>query len=126
MAACDTLISWLNDACARKNGLIPILQNHAHDARGRPARQVRIQEHVEEAGGHAERIRHGLERIGAPPSTLKGALGSVMGLVEAPVTGAFSDELGKNCLMDHASENFVIAAYEALVAAAQEVGRRTS
>ena len=49
-------------------------------------------------------------------------MGSPIGNMQSVMTGAFQDELVKNCLSDSAAENFEIASYKALIAAAQEIG----
>ena len=118
----DVLLSWLNDAYAMENALVPILQNHAKDAKDYPTVQMRMQEHVQETLRHADLVKGCIERLGESPSTTKSLLGSLLGMGQAPVTGVFGDELVKNVIIDFATEHFEIACYEALIAAAQECG----
>lgn len=118
----DVLVSWLNDAYAMENALIPILENHAKDAKDYPALQARIDEHVSETRRQAEMVKGCIERLGGSASTTKKTLGSLFGMAQAPATALASDELVKNIVMDFATENFEIAAYEALVAAARQCG----
>lgn len=119
MSARDVLASWLNNAYAMETALIPILEDHAKDAREHPAMQARIEEHAAETRRQAELVKGCIERMGASVSTTKKTLGSLFGMVQAPATSLADDELVKNMMMDFAAENFEIAAYEALVAAAQ-------
>ena len=45
----DLLVSWLNDAYAMEQALIPVLQNHAKDAENdMPAAADRLRRHIEE------------------------------------------------------------------------------
>jgi ferritin-like metal-binding protein YciE len=122
MAHKELLINWLNDAYSMETALIPILENHAKDAKNYPDIQARDQQHIEETRRHAERVRSCIERLGESPSTLKTGMGSLIGNMQSVMTGAFQDELVKNCLSDFAAENFEIASYKALIAAAQEIG----
>jgi ferritin-like metal-binding protein YciE len=118
----DTLIAWLNDAHAMETQLLPVLRNHAQDMKGNPVAQRRIEEHVRETEQHAERVRQAVELLGSNTSTIKSGLASVMGMAQSVSTGIFSDELVKNALTDYAAEQFEVAAYKALIAAADEMG----
>ena len=122
MANRDTLIAWLNDAHAMETQLIPVLRNHADDARDIPALKQRFEQHISETERHAERVRQAIERLGTSPSTIKSTLGSLMGTVQGMSTGIFSDELVKDALADYAAEQFEVAAYKALIAGAEEIG----
>src|SRR5688500_15558293 len=117
-----TLIAWLNDAYAMETQLLPVLQNHAADVQNNPEAQRRIAEHVAETQRHADRMRQAVEQLGSTTSTIKSTLATVMGSVQSVATGIFSDELVKNALSDYAAEQFEIAAYKALIAAAEELG----
>jgi ferritin-like metal-binding protein YciE len=122
MAHKDLLIAWLNDAYAMEKALIPILENHAKDAKDHPHVQARIQQHAEETRRHADMIEQCVKSLGSSTSATKTAIGSAFGAVQSVATGMFSDELVKNALMDYAAENFEIASYQALVVAAEEYG----
>lgn len=118
----DHLISWLNDAYSMELALIPILENHAKDAKNHPELQQRIQRHIEETRHHAELVESCVKRLGEETSTTKNILGSMFGTMQSVATGMFNDELVKNALMDYATENFEIASYNALLIAANELG----
>lgn len=118
----DLLVAWLNDAHAMEQGLVPVLENHAKDAREHPEIEGRIRQHVQETRRHAELVRGCLERLGEKPSKTKAALAKVFGNFQAPTTGMFTDENVKNGLSDYAVENFEIAAYSALIHAAEQMG----
>ncbi len=118
----DLYVSWLKDAHAMEEALIPNLENHAKDAAEYPQIQRRIQQHLEETQQHARLVRSCIERLGESPSTVKSGLGSIMGTMQSVATGLFRDEVVKNFLSDYAAEHFEIASYKALIAAAQEFG----
>jgi ferritin-like metal-binding protein YciE len=119
----DLLVAWLRDAHAMETALVPVLQNHAKDAdTAMPDVSRRYEQHAEETRQHAERVRQALERLGEKPSTMKSALSALMGPIQGVSTGMFSDELVKNALVDFSTEQFEVACYDALIAAAQEMG----
>jgi len=118
----DLLIAWLNDAYAMEKALIPILENHAKDAQNYPQIQSRIEQHVEETRRHADMVEECVERLGSSTSAVKTGLGSLFGALQSVSTGMAQDELIKNGLADFAAENFEIASYKALIAAAQAFG----
>lgn len=122
MAHQELITSWLKDAYSMEVGLVPILENHAKDAKDYPEVQSRIQQHVEETKQHAEMVKQCLERKGEKPSTVKTAVGGVMGSMQSVATGPFKDELVKNSLADYATEHFEMASYDALIDAAKELG----
>ncbi|HXF62571.1 MAG TPA: ferritin-like domain-containing protein [Caldilineaceae bacterium] len=117
-----TLTAWLQDAYAMEEALVPILENHAKDAKGIPQMQSRIQQHAEETRRHAEMVRGCLEQIGEKPSGAKNLLGNLFGGAQSIGVGMFKDELIKNALTDFASEHFEIASYKVLIAAAEQTG----
>lgn len=82
----------------------------------------RIRRHIDETQTHLNRIEQCLTQLGTTPSAVKTAMGSVFGTVQSVMTGMFSDEMIKNALGDYGAEQFEVAAYTALVAAADELG----
>jgi ferritin-like metal-binding protein YciE len=120
----DLLISWLNDAYAMERALIPILQNHARDAEVElPETTARMRRHIEETQTHAQRVEECLRILGTSPSAVKSTVASAMGAVQSVMTGMFSDEMIKNALSDYCAEQFEVASYTALIAAADELGQ---
>ena len=117
------LISWLNDAHAMEEGLIPILEAHAEELEHvLPDAAARLREHSVETREHVKRLEECLALLESEPSTLKSGASYVVGAAERFVTAMFSDAAVKNVLMDFASEQFEVGAYTALVAAAEEMG----
>ncbi len=122
MAHKDFLIKWLNDAYGMENALVEVLENHAKDAEGHPQVQNRIQEHIETTRRHADRVEECIQRLGGDTSSLKAGTAKVFGTLQGMSTGAAEDELVKNAISDYASEQFEVASYRALIAAAEELG----
>src|SRR5438477_571253 len=110
----ETMIAWLNDAYAMETALMPILKNHANDAREDPAAKQRIQLHMEETRRHADLVKGCVERLGGNTSAAKTSLAAMFGAIQSVSTGMFSDQLVKNALVDYATEHFEIACYRAL------------
>ena len=80
------------------------------------------QQHLEETRRHADMVKGCIRRLGGSTSAVKSILGTLFGAVQAPMTGLARDEIVKNCLVDYAAENFEVASYRALIAAATEIG----
>ena len=117
------LIAWLDDAYSMEHGLIPILQAHADDLDAAiPGAASVVREHIAETRQHAERIKRCLQVLDSTPSQVKSTLSSIVGAIEGRATRAFRDELVKNALADYATEQFEIACYRSLVAAARQLG----
>jgi ferritin-like metal-binding protein YciE len=123
MSPTQQLVTWLNSVHAIELSLAQTLQNHANDARDLPEISVRIASHVAETRRHADLVERCLALLGEKPAMVKSTLGNLMGMMQAPSTGVFRDELMKNALMDFAAENLEIASYRALIAAADELGQ---
>lgn len=118
MSPTQQLVTWLNSVHAIELSLAPTLENHANDATELPEMQERIAAHLAETRRHADLVERCLAMLGEKPSLVKSAMGNMMGMLQAPSTGMFRDELMKNTLMDYAAEHLEIASYEALITAA--------
>ena len=117
----DLLAAWLRDAYAMEKALVPVLENHAKDAKRHPEVRARIEQHAQETQRHAQLVEQCLRQLGEEPSAMKTALGRAAGAVQSVAWGAFKDDEVKNALSDYATENFEIACYRALI----EAGRMT-
>ena len=116
------LTAWLDDAFAMETGLVSILQNHASQFDSTlPTAAARLREHIQETQQHADRLRQCLQLMNTVPSTVKSTFSSWMGAVEGASTLVFRDPLVKDTLADYAAEQFEVACYTALVAAATEL-----
>jgi ferritin-like metal-binding protein YciE len=105
-----------------ETGLVSILQNHAAQFdNSLPTAAARLREHIRETQQHADRLRQCLQLLNATPSSVKSTLSSLVGYVEGSSTLVFRDPLVKDTLTDYGSEQFEVACYTALVAAANEL-----
>jgi len=118
----ELLLAWLNDAHAMENSLAAVLRHRIKDAKGFPAIEYIDRQHLNETLHHADLVRQCIARHGEKPSKVKAVMGTVTGMVQAPGTELADDEVLKNCLIDYAAENFEVASYRALIAAATEIG----
>ena len=119
----EQLITWLNSAHSMEQSLIPVLENHAKDAKDVAWVRERDERHLAETRRHVERVRECLDLLGAKPSTIKSAIGNLTGMVQGASSGMYKDEIVKNFLSDYAAEHFEIACYTSLIAAAEELGQ---
>ncbi len=83
-----------------------------------------IQEHIETTRRHADRVKECIERLGADTSGLKAGTAKISGTLQGMSTGIAEDELVKNAISDYAAEQFEIASYRSLIAAAEELGEQ--
>jgi ferritin-like metal-binding protein YciE len=118
----DTLVAWLDDAYAMETQLLPVLRRQASLAGDSPDAQARIEAHIGETVAHADRVRQALQRLGGAPSKLRTGLALVMGAGEKLPGGILSDETLKHAITGYATEQFEVAAYTALIAAAEQAG----
>jgi ferritin-like metal-binding protein YciE len=123
MAQKETLAAWLKDAYAMEQGIVPVLDNHARDAKDHPEVHQRIKQHKEETRRHAEIVKECLHELGEDTSKLKTGMAKVQGMIQAVSTGMAQDEIVKNNLADYATEHFEIACYKALCKAADAAGQ---
>jgi ferritin-like metal-binding protein YciE len=119
----ELVIAWLNDAHAMEKALVQVLEHRVKDAEGYPETQAMDQQHLEETKRHAELVKGCIEQLGGNVSMVKSVLGTMIGVTQAPMTGFARDEIVKNALMDYAAEHFEVASYQALIAAATDIGQ---
>ncbi len=118
----ETLIDWLRDAYAMERGLESALEKQSEATDLIPTLRVEAARHLEETKRHADDVKRCLERLGSDTSTIKVALAKVSDAVRSAGSVFASDEQVKNILAAYATENFEIACYTALRAAAEGLG----
>lgn len=118
----QTVLSWLKDAHAMETGALPTLQDHAETAKDYAEMQTKLSQHASATRRHAELLEGCIERLGGRPSALKEAVGTVVGKVTGLANLPAKDTVVKNALGDYAAENFEVACYTSLIAAAERVG----
>lgn len=123
MDGSDLLKDWLNDAHSMEKALIPVLEKHAEHAAEYPEVREKDLEHLEQTRRHVQLVEECLQHLGEKPSGAKSMMGSVIGRFQAMSTDPFEDKLMKNFLADYATEQFEIASYRSLAAAATHLGQ---
>lgn len=118
----ETLETWLNNAYGMELSLERVLKHRLHDTEDQPHMHSRIQQHLEETKRHAERVRECIERRGGSVSRTRGGIGAIGGMITSMATEFAEDEPVKNALSDYAAEQFEVASYRSIVAAAERVG----
>lgn len=122
MAHQDTVLNWLNDAYGLEHNLIQVLEHRVNDTWDHPDMQTKIKQHLEQTRHHADLVKSCIERLGGSTSALKTGMANIMGALQGRSTEMARDEVVKNALADYASEQFEIACYTSLMAAAESIG----
>jgi ferritin-like metal-binding protein YciE len=122
MADNQLLIAWLNDAHAMETSIVESLERQVDMAASQPMVQQGIQRHLDATRNHAEIVKACLEDLGERPSSIKDAMASIGGKVQAMMPATAKDGLVKAALNDYSIEHMEIASYQALIVAATELG----
>src|SRR5512140_2883404 len=116
----ETLVTWLNDAYAMEQGMVETLERQVGHMKDMPDARTKIQQHIELTRDQAQRVRGCIEQLGGKVSHTKSALANMMGSIQGMAPSAAKDKALKDALMNFAAENFEIASYRSLAAAARE------
>jgi ferritin-like metal-binding protein YciE len=117
----EQMIKWLNDAHAMELSIEKALEDHVKDAGGFPELRDRLEEHLLATRRHAMRMVAAIDKLGGEVSHVRALVANTMGWLEGKSTAMFKDELVKDVLADYAAEQFEVACYTALIAAAEEL-----
>ena len=116
------LIVSLRDAHTMEARSLPVLRRQAADSRQSVETRLRLESHLRETEQHAERVGQALRTLGSAPSTMP-ASSEAVGVLATDITArVFSDPLVKTVIAGLAAELFEVAAYTALIAAAEHAG----
>lgn len=118
----DHLVDWLRDAHAMEKQAESILERQASRMDAFPEMQQRLRLHIDETRHQVERVESCLERLNGGSSSLKDLTGKMSGNMAAMGNAMASDEPVKNTIADFTFENFEIACYRSLIAAAEAAG----
>jgi ferritin-like metal-binding protein YciE len=118
----EKLMGWLQDAYAMERGVEETLERHLRDVEDMPDMRMRMQDHLDETRRQAERLREHIEAKGGDISKAREITGSVLGTAEGLMNKVMPDTPLKNMLADYALEQYEVASYRSLVAAAEELG----
>lgn len=118
----DTVVSWLKDAHAMEAAAVSSLERNIDRFKGYPTVQQKFREDLQQSKQHLQEIDQCLDRMGADRSMLKDMAMKFSGVMQ-PYVGAMSDdEVVKHLLAAQAYENFEVASYRSLAAAAEHIG----
>lgn len=120
----DFLLDGLRNAHAMESQAISLTKGQADRLENYPQLRARLLQHCEETERQRERVDACLNAMGSDNSTLKDLALKFGANMQMLIHGAASDEVVKNSLASFAFENFEIAAYKSLIAAADAVGER--
>jgi ferritin-like metal-binding protein YciE len=118
----ERLMEWLRDAHAAEEQAETMLSGMARRIENYPDLKTRIEQHIGETQRQAELVRGCIERRGESTSTIKDAVGKMVGLGQA-MSGMFvGDEVMKGSIACSAFEAMEIASYRILIDTARQVG----
>jgi ferritin-like metal-binding protein YciE len=119
-----TLTAWLKDAQAMEMHWAPILRQQAHDARESLGRRARIEEHLLETERHVFRVGQALQALGSSAAPSQAAPAYTMAIAGILPARFFSGDRVKDAIAELVAEQLEIAAYTALIAAAEDAGEQ--
>ena len=117
-----TLIAWLDDAYAMETQLLPALCDRAVAAHAVTEARSRIEEHIDETKGHVERLRQALNSLGSSPSKACQMITPLSRIATSVAPSNSSGTAVRDAVVSYAAEQFEVASYTALIAAAEHVG----
>ncbi len=118
----DTVVTWLKDAHAMESAAVSNIEKNIDRFKTYPEVQQTFQQDLAETRRNVQQIEGFLDRLGADRSALKDLGMKFAGAVQ-PYLGAVSgDEPVKHMLAAHAYENFEVASFHSLTAAAEQMG----
>lgn len=118
----EILIDWLRDAHAMERASIDNLQRQVNHLEHYPDVRAKFQEQLELTRRQEDRIDEALATMGADKSAIKDAVTRFAGQAQAMMAGVSADEVVKQATTTLAYEEWEIANFRALAAAAQHEG----
>ncbi|MBF0333762.1 MAG: DUF892 family protein [Alphaproteobacteria bacterium] len=118
----ETVVAWLRDAHAMEAAAIENLERNIKRFDDFPSVQQKFREDLEQSKRHVEEIDLMLDKMGADRSVLKDLGMKFSGMMQPYLGAMASDEVVKHLLAAHAYENFEVASYRSLAAAAEQIG----
>ncbi len=115
----DILIDWLRDAHAMERASVDNLEHQVDHLGAYPDLKLKYQEQIELTKRQTDRIDNQLKALGSDASTLKDTMLRIAGQAQALLAGISDDEVVKQAASTLAYENWEIANFRALAAAAE-------
>lgn len=118
----ENYLSWLRDAHAMEKQAEEMLEKMSARLEHYPDLKARLQQHIEETRQQQQMLQQVIDRQDTSSSTMKDMMGKVAAMGQA-VGGMFaSDEVVKGAISGYVFEQFEIACYTSLIAAAELAG----
>jgi ferritin-like metal-binding protein YciE len=118
----EHLVDWLRDAYAMEKQAETMLKAQAGRLENYPLMRGRIEQHLEETLSQQRLLEQCLERLGSSPSAMKDLTARMSAFMQGAGGMAVSDEVVKGGMAGYVFEHVEIAAYTALIAAADAAG----
>ncbi len=119
----EQYIKWLNDAYGMEQDISRTLDGQIDDLDDYPQLQEKIRDHKDITDQQAERLKRRIEELGAGTSRAKSFLAQIMGNIKGAMSEITPhDKAVKIAISLYATEQFEIASYDSLVAAANALG----
>jgi ferritin-like metal-binding protein YciE len=118
----DIMMDWLRDAHAMERASIDNLERQVDHLDHYPDLKLKFQQQIELTKRQSDRIDQQLKALGSDTSTLKEMVTRMAGRAQAMLAGATADEVVKQAATTLAYENWEIANFRALAAAAEREG----
>ena len=116
------MIAWLDDAHAMEVQSLASLSERAVGTHAAVEARSKIDEHMHETEGHVERLRRALRNLGGSPSNAGPKIAPLGRMVTSVPTRKSSGAAVHDAVANYAAEQFEVATYTALIAAAEHVG----
>ena len=101
---------------------ISILERQDSRLESYPEMRTKVRQHIETTRQQSSMIEDCISQLGGDTSTLKDLAGKFAGNMGAIMNATASDEVVKNAIASYTFEQFEIASYRSLIAAADELG----
>lgn len=118
----EIMLDWLRDAHAMERASIDNLKRQVDHLEQYPDIRAKFQQQLELTKVQEDRIDKALETMGADKSSIKDAITRFAGQAQALLAGSAEDEVVKQATTTLAYEEWEIANFRALAAAAQHEG----
>lgn len=118
----EHLLDWLRDAYAMELQAEELLEKQLNRVENYPTLSMRLREHLEETKDQARQIESCIKMLDSDTSMVKNALGKLSGNLTGMAAIFSSDEILKSSIASAAFEEYEIASYKILIAAAEHAG----
>jgi len=119
----EHLLHWLRDAYAMEIQARELLEGQLSRVENYPTLSVRLKDHLEETKEQARQLERCIKMLDSDTSGVKNALGKITGNLTAMAAIFSSDEVLKSSIASAAFEEYEIASYKILIAAAEHAGQ---